>query len=84
MGVFPKNLSLRWTKFSTAGGSTSGDNAFRCACLGEQGRFEPSGSREDFPRENGRKCWRYFASKSASLLQRMSSLSVRRDFRRQP
>src|SRR5713101_9848628 len=36
-----------------------------------------AGVARDLSAEKGRECWRYFASKSASIFQRMSSLSVR-------
>ena len=54
-----------------------GDTAFHYACLLERSRLEPSVSREVFPRENTRQCWGNFVSKSAGILQRMSSPSVR-------
>jgi len=40
----------------------SGENAKIEDWLAEQGGFEPPVSREGFPKENGRKCWRYYAS----------------------
>ena len=61
--------------------STSGDNAFRCDWLPEQGGLETSVSRETFAKENPRGYWRNFASKSVGILQRVSSPSVRYEFR---
>ena len=57
----------------------SGDYAFLYDWLLERGGLEPSVSREVFPKENGRQCWGFFPSKSANVVQRMSSLSVRSD-----
>ena len=54
-----------------------GDTAFHYDCPLERSRLEPSVSREVFPRENTRQCWGNFVSKSAGILQRMSSPSVR-------
>ena len=48
----------------------------------EQGGLETSVSRETFAKENPREYWRNFASKSVSILQRVSSPSVRYEFRR--
>ena len=52
--------------------------------MAERGGFEPSVSRETFAKENLREYWRNFALISASILQRMSSPSIRYEFRRQP
>src|ERR1019366_5638863 len=52
---------------------------FRCDCLAERGGFEPPVSREVFPKENLRDCLRNFLSRSADIVQRMSSLSVQYD-----
>src|SRR5260370_19416496 len=57
------------------------ENAMIADCLAERSGLETSVSREVFSKETGRKCRRYFASKSAMFLQSMSSLSDRSDFR---
>jgi len=53
-------------------------------CLLERGGFEPAVSRETVPKETPHEYWRNFASKSASIPQRVSSPSVRYGFRRSP
>ena len=71
------SLSVLKAVVSKPEGRQTGDTAFRCDCLLERSRLEPSVSREVFPRENTRQCWGNFVSKSAGILQRMSSPSVR-------
>ena len=58
----------------------TGDTAFHYACLLEQGGFELSVSRETFSTETRREYWGKFSSKSDSMVQRMSSPSVRDEF----
>ena len=53
-----------------------GDTAFHDDCLLERGGLETSVSRGTRVRENRGRYWGNFASKSASIHQRMSSLSV--------
>ncbi len=50
-------------------------------CPLERGGFEPPVSRETFAKKNLREYWRNFSSTSASILQRVSSPSVRYEFR---
>ena len=50
--------------------------------LAERGGLETSVSRETFSKENGCERCGFLVSKSASILQRMNSLSVRHSFRR--
>jgi len=59
--------------------SLSGDNAFCCDWPLERGRLETAVSREVLCRETLREYWGNFAWKSASILQRTTSLSVRYD-----
>jgi hypothetical protein len=59
-----------------------GEKAKIADWLAEQGGLETSVSRETFAKENPREYWKNFASKSLSILQRMSSPSVRHEFRR--
>jgi hypothetical protein len=61
-------------------GSSSLDATGCADWVAEQGRFEPSVSREDLPRENGCECSGSWCRNSASILREMSSLSVRYDF----
>jgi hypothetical protein len=60
------------------------ENAEIADWLAERGGLETPVSREVFPKENLREYWRNFVQKSASIVLRTSSLSVRRDFPRQP
>ena len=57
--------------------SLSGDTAFHVDWPAERGGPETPVSREVFPKENGRKCWRSFASQFGSIVQRTGSPSVR-------
>jgi hypothetical protein len=62
--------------------SAFGDTSFCFDWLLERGGLETSVSRETFAKENPREYWRNFESKPVSILLRMSSPSVRYDFRR--
>src|SRR5208282_1077324 len=48
--------------------------------LAEQGELETPVSRDTFAKENLRKCWRNFGAKSARILRRVNSPSVRYEF----
>jgi hypothetical protein len=52
--------------------------------LAERGGLETAVSREVLPKENPCGYWRNLGSKFASIVQRVSSLSVRYDARCQP
>jgi len=76
--VIPKNWNNADSRMARQ--RSPGNDATGCAdWVAEQRGLETSVSRETFAKENPREYWKNFASTFLSILQRMSSPSVRYD-----